>query len=372
MLEVQNYLRSGKTLDELNTELGIVACKHPHLPLVILNYNQINSPKTNPIVRECRGLVLHSDTYDLVARGFCRFFNWGEVQEEMKNFDFSDFIVQEKVDGSLSIIYYHNNSWHINTRGSFALDVMQCQSFTWREAMLKAMNLSSVDELDQHLDHKHTYVCEFVSPYNKVVRRYEQSKIYLLTAFEGHRELNHVELDEHYPSVRHLFDRPEVYEFHSIEEIQDFLKECAEKDPTFEGVVIRDKNNNRYKVKSATYLSLHRMSGNGNLFNPKYLLPFVLTGEKDELFTYFSEVKEKYYEVEAKVNDSYNELLYVWKNSWQIESQKDFALAIIKKTPFSGLLFQLRKENGINQTEKLLDKMWRDSEDLIVKILFKN
>ncbi len=754
-LEVQKYLRSGKTIEDLNNELGIMTAKHPVLPFVILNYNQIESPKTDKIVRECRGLVLHSDTYDLVARSFSRFFNWGEVQEEMKNFDFSNFIVQEKIDGcfqynttlniwgggtirigkvvskklkptligmdengkivpceiidyfdngtkdnwleitvdchvspsissagkpnkikvtsnhsiysgeryvlakdlrigdwltnfeyipsksvihmieasllgdasiisngnnhkfvdghkvshiefinqieywlgscaiktrnrisgygtkmldvtsktsnfysslrkkwypdgekivpqdlswmdnfavakwymddgslsssdkqqdraifsthcflksdverlaiklqemydidavlavdnrhkdkryirinsgigskidnfwqaiaphivscmkyklpvkfrnvkyipypkgvekiickkvkildikklsntktvfpsgrkgfdiktttgnyfakgvlvhnSLSVIYYHDNSWHINTRGSFALDFMQFQTFTWREAMLKAMNLSSINELDQHLNNKLTYICEFVGPYNKVVRRYDQLKMYLLSAFEGHRELNYVELDGHYPDVKHLFHRPEVYEFRSIEEIQDFLKVCAGtweigeeegvcvpiqegKDPTFEGVVIRDRNNNRYKVKSSRYLSLHRMAGNGNLFNPKYLLPWVLSGEKDELLTYFNEVEEKYLEVEKSVKESYDQLVSVWKDNWQIESQKDFALAIVKKTPFSSILFQLRKEHGTKQTEQLLKKKWLDSEDQILKTLFK-
>ena len=58
MLNVQNYLRSGKTLDDLTDELGIKSTPHENLPLVILNYSQIDSPKTDAIVRECRGLIL--------------------------------------------------------------------------------------------------------------------------------------------------------------------------------------------------------------------------------------------------------------------------------------------------------------------------
>lgn len=78
MLEVQTYLRGGKTIDDLESELGIKAIAHPTLPLVILNYNQIESPKRNSIVRECRGLVLEVGTWNVVARSFQRFFNFGE------------------------------------------------------------------------------------------------------------------------------------------------------------------------------------------------------------------------------------------------------------------------------------------------------
>ena len=67
----------------------------------------------HPVVRECRGLVLHAQTHDLVARSFPRFFNWGEMAEEMKGFDFSDFTVHTKEDGSLVLLYFFAGQ-HIN------------------------------------------------------------------------------------------------------------------------------------------------------------------------------------------------------------------------------------------------------------------
>mgnify|MGYP000921629595 FL=1 len=76
MLEVQKYLKSGKTLEDLKNELAIKTTHHDSLPLVILNYDQIESrPKDHPIVRECRGLTLRSDNFDLVGKSFNRFFN---------------------------------------------------------------------------------------------------------------------------------------------------------------------------------------------------------------------------------------------------------------------------------------------------------
>lgn len=43
--------------------------------LLVLNYNQIDSPKTHPIVIECRSLILEAKTLKVVSRSFDRFFN---------------------------------------------------------------------------------------------------------------------------------------------------------------------------------------------------------------------------------------------------------------------------------------------------------
>lgn len=363
MLQVQNYLRE-QSLDDLIAQLGIKVSAHPDLPLVILNYDQIESPKTHPIVRETRGLVLNSQDYSLVARSFPRFFNWGEVKDEMDNFDFSDFVVHSKEDGSLVIIYHFNGDWYANTRGSFALDQMQFQDFSWRDGICRALGVSDLNELDGKLDRNISYVCEFVSPWNKVVRTYREPKLYLLGAFRGEFEVPHNEVDL---MVDPFFKRPDKYAFNNIEGVQEFLQLNSANDPTFEGVVICDKNGLRYKVKSATYLGLHRLRGEGDgIYNPKNLLPFVLNGETDELLTYFPEVADSYYKLKDKVDAHYDSLLNLWKQHKDLESQKDFALAV-KDHPYSSILFNVRKKLGKDQTERDLRKEFLDSPQLIIK-----
>lgn len=369
MLQVQQYLQGGKSLEDLTAELGIKAQKHDTLPLVILNYDQIDSPKTHPIVRECRGLVLRSDTYELVARGFARFFNWGEVADEMPLFDFTDFVVHTKEDGSLVLLYYFDGKWMANTRGSFAQLKLEPHDFTWQEAFCKAMKIKSLDELSDILEKEITYVCEFCSPFNKVVRRYPDPVMYLLTAFVGEKEVHHKAADA---LVGEFFLRPKRYEFANIETVQDFLNTQAETDPTYEGVVICDKDGRRWKIKSATYLGLHRLKGEGdNLFHPKHLIPFILAGEDSELLTYFPEVKETYDRCKQQVHDAYAQLESVFHSCQGIELQKDFALKIVGKTPFTGLLFSMRKEHGPVQTLEQLKREWRNNADGILKYVFK-
>lgn len=368
MLEVQKYLKD-RTLADLAAELGIKVTQHPSDNLVILNYDQIDSPKTHPIVRECRGLVLNNQNWEIVARSFHRFFNWGEVADEMPLFDFTKFVVDSKEDGSLCVIYYHDGKWRANTRGSFAFDLLQFQEFSWQEAFLKAMGIQSFDELDEILNRRVSYVCEFVSPWNKVVRQYPEPKMILLTAFEGIRELSWLEVDHLIEQMSvQVFDRPVRYSFSSIDEVHTFITDLQEKDPTNEGVVIRDFENRRWKIKNPTYLSLHRMRGEGdNLYNPKNIIPFVLSGEGDELLTYFPEVKDRYFEIKDMLSSEFDNLVQVWNESKEIESQKDFALAIVGRTRFSSMLFTNRKNGG---DEASLKAIWKSSTLTITKILF--
>jgi hypothetical protein len=369
MLEVQKYLKS-KTLDDLKQEFGIKIAEHPNgLPLIILNYDQIESPKTESIVRECRALVLHADSKEIVAKSFNRFFNWGEVQEEQSNFDFSDFIVQSKEDGSLVLLYCFDGQWHANTRGSFALDKIEFQNFSWRDAFCKALAINGLEELKGVLDETVVYVCEFCSPWNKIVRRYDQPQMFLLTAFKGITELTPEEVDG---LAGKLFQRPHRYNFCNIEEIQAFLQEQSANDATFEGVVIRDRHGHRWKIKSATYLGLHKLRGEGdNVWNPKHLLPFILTGEEDELLTYFPEIRGTFYEFKAAVLKAYSDLLEVWGDHWQVTDQKEFAL-LVKDKPFSSILFSVRKKHGTQQRACHLRQEFRENEALILKKLFKH
>jgi RNA ligase len=365
MLHVQNYLKSGKTLDDLNKELGINAAHHPELPLVILNYDMIESPKTHPVVRECRGIVLDKTDWSLVARAFSRFFNWGEVADEMPLFNWNNFLTQEKVDGSLVLLYNYKGQWLANTRGSFGLfPILNTQweadfhnlpkDTTWQNAFCKALKVNNLQELN--LDPNLTYVCEFCSPWNKVVRSYNTPQMFLLSTFQGEQELG--------PISHELFQPLNTYKLNNDKEITDFLNSHPE--ATFEGVVIKDNNNRRWKIKNTRYVALHRMKGNNGdeLANPKNLLPYILQGEGDELLTYFPEIKDVFNSYKDKVNNELNNLIKLYEETQNIENQKEFALAIKDKTKFTSVLFTARKTNSS------VKKVWSESTNIILKVIF--
>lgn len=365
MLPIQEYLRSGKTLQDLENELSVTVYNHPSLPIVGLKYSQFNSPKTHPVVRSCRGTVLEKHSWDAVGLTFRRFFNWGEDLDNAKDFDWSNFSCTTKEDGSLLIVYFYDGAWHINTSGSFGLGECGFSGKNWREVFWET---SKIDPLD--LNTHYTYIFELCTPFNKVVRSYPWPTVFLLSMFnvESQTEVSTTYADE--AAIALGVARPDHHHFESVEDIRSFLDQVSEDDKTFEGLIIRDRHNERYKLKTASYLNIHYFLDNGNLFNPKRLVPIILAGEVSELEVYIPEIKEHAKGVASQLDEAFVELLTLWSQTWRIESQKEFAQAVVGKNRFSGLLFQIRKEHGSDQNEEILRAKWNGSSDLIIKGLF--
>lgn len=356
---VQDYIKQNG-LDKLIEEYSIRTCFHESLPLVILNYDQLESPKTDPIVSECRGLVLELGTWNLVARAFPRFFNWGEVQEKMADFNWP-CSATSKEDGSLGILYYYKG-WRFNTRGSFGGGFVNFSDITWTELFCRAIG-KQLDEIDLP---KVTYIFELTSVYNKVVRLYENPGAYLLTAFDGEDEIDITTVYNQMLQANLDVKLPEVHSFSSAKQVYDNLLKRAETDPTFEGYVLYD-GKDRWKIKSDTYVALHHMRGEDNLFNPKYQIPFILKGETSEVITYFPEAEESITKNQEIIECALDRLIKLWYKTKHIESPRDFGLAVGRE-PFSSLLFMMRKGE---ESEEKLREMWKESGELIYKTLFR-
>jgi len=79
---------------------------HPTYPLIIWNYSsRVQYEKLwTPLLMMCRGLVTDFDG-NIKARSFPKFFNYEEHKpEDIPN---EDFVVYEKLDGSLGILFYY-------------------------------------------------------------------------------------------------------------------------------------------------------------------------------------------------------------------------------------------------------------------------
>jgi hypothetical protein len=100
-LVIQNFLRSGYSFDELSDKYAIDAKRHSvYNNLVLFKYNQIESPFSEQIVRECRGIILdENDNWNVVCQSMSKFFNLGEGHAA--TIDWTTARVQCKVDGCL-------------------------------------------------------------------------------------------------------------------------------------------------------------------------------------------------------------------------------------------------------------------------------
>jgi len=366
-LRIQEYLRGGKTPEDLKEELGIRHYRHPEVPLIGFKYSQFDSPKTHPIVLEARGIVLEEGTWDLVAKGFDRFFNVGELEDEFKLFDWSNFTVQSKEDGSLILLYWYDGEWRVNTSGSFGFGEVHDTGKVFGPLFWEVASFKPEEIPSRWKDY--TLVFELCTLYNKVVLKHTIPKVVLLSVFDRSTTPSEFEVEEaDYIAEVLGVPRPAIYNLSSLEEIREWVFSLDAYVEICEGVVLRDCNGQRWKWKTKRYGAAHHLKDNGNILLPKNLVPICLMDETAEMKVLFPECANAFDAVSLELIVLFEDLSALWEKTKHLESQKDFALAV-KSHPMASMLFSLRKERGAAPISDLR-QAWRRSDELITKRLY--
>lgn len=312
---------------------------------VILSYNQFESDFYNEIVRECRGLIIDEKTLTPVCVPFYKFGNYGEGY--VPEIDWESARTQEKVDGSLIKVWYHNGKWRVSTNntidaykcplGLVDFAKLDCPYETFGDLFNVAKEAANIDF--ERLDKRNTYMFELVSPYNKVVVSYNDVAIYHIGT-RNNETLEEMDIDI---GVK----KPRSYDLKTLDDCVAAAKEMSFNE---EGFVVVDKNWNRVKVKSPAYVEVHHLKGNDEL-NIKSIIEMIKTNETDEFLSYFPEYEGAFNSIRERIEIFIflleRELDEIQQKTY--ETQKDFALAV-KDKPFSGYYFLWRK-TGVKPRE---------------------
>jgi hypothetical protein len=220
---VVHYLREH-SFAHLEEEHGVCArpdSRGTKRPKFSLNYDMIMSKAGDPLVAQCRGLIVRPireiDVNDpswkdlvvgdveVVAWPMNRFYNNGDINA--CQIDWSTAEVQEKLDGTMCIVYWDSlhEEWCIATRSVPEADLpisngiiqhnmtfseLFCRAFleTWRQYMF-ASDSPYLDEIIDGMEaydllcdlkKEFTYVFELTSPYNRIVVKYTEPGVTLL------------------------------------------------------------------------------------------------------------------------------------------------------------------------------------------------
>lgn len=283
MLLVQKYLETH-TFGDLVRDHGVYASFSKSGHKFSLNYDQIEAKESDPLAQECRGLILALEDGSVVrpmheglqlpsdnvmpgptkilAYPMKRFFNYG--QGSAANIDWSDpnLAVLEKLDGTLCIVYWDpfTSQWCVATRSVPEADlIMDNGIFTFRtlfeKAVMETMKMS-FESFTRCLVKEMTYCFELTTPYNRIVVQYDKCGITLLAAryVPTLEEMNPakmaiVEIGE-FPCVQ-------AHTYTTITELVDWVSSLNPME--HEGVVVRDSQYNRIKVKNAAYVAYNRV-----------------------------------------------------------------------------------------------------------------
>ncbi len=371
-LDTQKYLKSGKTIENLCEEFSIKA--NYYEDMVILNYSQTDSPKTHPIVMECRGLVLDKNTFELLMRSFERFFNYSEVKQSTDSFDFSKAFALEKIDGSLLQLFFHpsKNKWFMTTRGTIE-GTGNVGFFDMNFRQLFDMTVKQYGLFWKNLDPRYCYTFEMVSPENKVVKPYSYRALYLI----GMRDKNDDFKEVSFNNIEVFADMlgvktPQRYSFRDIDHL---LKLAAGLKDLDEGFVCVDYsktvNGNfpRIKVKSPAYVAIAHIKESGGR-SVRALMQLIWNGEEAEFMAYFPEFSP----VLSKIRTAYD--AYVKEMGANVElaktkkdlSRKEFAGWALS-TSNSGLMFMVYDKKVASFQEYFRDMIKSKGEKIAAKFL---
>ena len=342
-MEVIKFLKAnGNNFQKLTDVYGIKVKDYPEQKLVVLNYDQINSPKMEPIVQECRGLILDYDL-NVVCRPFDRFFNYGEADTD--KMDLTGYTYFPKLDGSLIKVYYWDGSWRIATRGTaFAESDVGGWGITFEQLVLKAagcLNLAQFSRKcsDSMMNQSETYLFELTAMENRVVTRYNSPTLTLLSVRNNK--------SGEFAKMKYEIRLPQdFYNLNPAQEgltIQEIIEKADSLKNLEEGFVGYDREGvPRIKVKSAAYVAVHHIRGEG--LNPKRIAELVISGEEEEYLTYFPEDRDVITPYSVALEGLLTRLVDVMLACRTIEDQKQFALAI-KDIQGKSVLFTARKYN---------------------------
>jgi hypothetical protein len=341
---------------------------------ILLKYDQIESDMSLEEVQECRGLILEKHTWKVLSLAFKKFFNSGETNAAVIDWDNS--IIYSKEDGSMIQVYWdwHKELWFAATTGTAEGEGEVNNKFgtTFNELFWSTVQ-NKYGLNDCLLDKDHVYVFELTTPYNIVVTPHGESSAKLLAVRNRktlveipHKDLYMVSVSLGVPLVK-------SYDLNvdNADELADTLIGMSWSE---EGYVVRDANDNRVKIKNPAYLAVHHLKGKTAEHN---IMVIIKTNEIEEFASTFPDRKEELYKLKdgydglvSKLESIWSELSKIRPSDTSSDERKRFAMSVIETTAkndlkmFSGLYFGLVdgkiesvKEYMLNYDDKTLYKV---------------
>tara|TARA_Y100000034_G_scaffold137014_1_gene218440 strand:- start:5987 stop:7075 length:1089 start_codon:yes stop_codon:yes gene_type:complete len=249
---LKNYIRKNKkTLIELTKQdINVIERyiadgfiskrKHDDYDLWILNYTNKTQfdGQWSKYTLQCRGLIVDAD-WNIVARPFKKFFNYGELTNYGVRLPNELFTVSEKMDGSLGILYFANDVPYIATRGSFHSPQADKANEMLHGKYKKSLNKFRKDR---------TYLFEIVYPENRIVVDYGTSEMLALLAIVDNKSGKLLPLEK--------LGFPAVAQHNGID---DYDTLAAKETDNAEGFVITFEGGLMMKIKFANYVRLHKL-----------------------------------------------------------------------------------------------------------------
>ena len=328
MLKIQEFIQSHSNWYELLQQPPYCLKISEDDGFYLFKYNQLSSDFDEKICCEARGIILDSrDDFKVVRMAFKKFFNVGEPHAAAIDWDHA--YATEKIDGSLMSLWHARGEWHLSTNGT--IDAYKATlgdgSVIKTFGELFDIAYKNITDMDHYnlFNKKKCYTFELVSPWNRIVINYPEPKIYLLSA----RDME--TLQETIIPVRFLpeIPRPTYYPIQSLMDCNAIVQKMSDE---HEGIVVKDVQGNRVKIKTESYVRLHHVANNGVLTLER-AIDIIKANEADEFLAYFSQYKEYFSIVQDALANVERYIMHIGFETYRLKillglSKKEFVMYI--------------------------------------------
>lgn len=409
---VVDYLKTH-TLRELEEDHGVASRPSSRFDKFSLNYDQLLVKNGDPLAEQCRGLIVRPSAalietmlndeakrdrsesvqaarwrdrvigdVEVLAWPMNRFYNLGDGAGAQVWWGDPQLRVYEKLDGTMIVAYWDSlhKQWFAATRAVPEADLpirlgdMEAGDLTFSGLFFTALRATREDITGEPLDwepewineviklnKEFTYVFELTGPINRVVVKYNDSRVTLLAA---RHTLTGKEVPVESIKLQHV-PRPKTWDLRDPTAIDAFVNSA---DPALlEGCVVCDSNFRRLKVKNKAWV-LSSKAKDLVTVSRRSALESIIAGTIDDVIPL---VAQDVADVLSKMQDQLR--LYLqhvdsrfvdWKDQAQGD-RKRFAQLVVGSGEWSTPFFQLLdgKANSardwavnMQQSGKLTDK----------------
>ena len=358
MKKLSEFLNVEK-LESLIAEGYISRKFHNEYPLAILNYTPMAQYDPKLIwgdeMNWCRGLIYCTETNELVAIPFKKFWNINDERHPetmVENLPNEVPLFLEKLDGSMGVLFEWNHLNHVATRGSFHSDQAEWAT-NWLRIKYPRLSLPKDS----------TILAEIIYDQNKIVVDYDFEGLVILGAVN---KTTGVEVPRN--DVKSYC---RAMGLGLVKEYKQTLAESLSEDvKNREGYVLTFPSTGiKVKVKFSTYCTLHSLL---TQMNPKAIWKLKREGENEKINEYYqSELlpesfKKWLRDWDEKLTTNFNEIILKTRSLFDSkpitdifmpykESRKIIASYFTREEnrPYSGLLFAMLDGKDIS------DLVWK-------------
>ena len=325
-LKIVNFIKTHSNWEELLTSSPYNLTIKRDGKLVLFKYNQINSDFNEDICCEARGLILEEGTWKVVRMAFKKFFNLGE--SFATKIDWDTAVATEKIDGSIISVFFYDGKWRIATNST--IDAFKAPISGVGPYKNFGELFESVLPLSTFAGNRYENICwtfELVSPYNKVVIDYPETKVYLLSV-RFMNTLEEASLDQLSTYAQLIgVDYPQFYYMNDEAGFRKLVEDMPE---GHEGIVVRDAAGQRVKIKTLLYFQMHRARNNG-VITLERAVELILANDYAEFLSYFPEYTSYFDTVKAIISGIHS-IAQTWDEAGlQAKWEENYSAKVAKK-----------------------------------------